>query len=341
MVLGATVRQSTAAQARDREKLNSAIPVPPATSQQLQRHFWISAVPFIGFGAFCHAKQDCATRWNGTHGALSLFLAFVTLGFMDNTVMIQAGNAIDCSIGVVLGLSTLAAAAIGQIISSGVSVTFGGYVETVARKAGLPSAGFTSAQRQLVSVRRVAMAGNLFGVVIGAALGLVNLLLIDTDRSANLKMEALTEEQEFAFEVEASNKKRNDATVLTVKGPDVDGLIASMTAALAESGLKLVELHAGSRSSETDWIEDVFVVKTRGAKKGQVDDADLDDLARKMLAASRDPLSAHTLKTQVRKLQAKNDRLRERVEKLVKRLEDQQITIEIDTWEQEGHDDEN
>lgn len=272
---------------------------------------------------------------------LSLFLAFVTLGFMDNTVMIQAGNAIDCSIGVVLGLSTLAAAAIGQIISSGVSVTFGGYVETVARKAGLPSAGFTSAQRQLVSVRRVAMAGNLFGVVIGAALGLVNLLLIDTDRSANLKMEALTEEQEFAFEVEASNKKRNDATVLTVKGPDVDGLIASMTAALAESGLKLVELHAGSRSSETDWIEDVFVVKTRGAKKGQVDDADLDDLARKMLAASRDPLSAHTLKTQVRKLQAKNDRLRERVEKLVKRLEDQQITIEIDTWEQEGHDDEN
>jgi ribosomal protein L9 len=60
-----------------------------------------------------------------------------------------------------------------------------------------------------------------------------------------------------------------------------------------------------------------------------------------MLAASRDPLSAHTLKTQVRKLQAKNDRLRERVEKLVKRLEDQQITIEIDTWEQEGHDEEN
>jgi hypothetical protein len=29
------------------------------------------------------------------------------------------------------------------------------------------------------------------------------------------------------------------------------------------------------------------------------------------------------------------------VEKLVKRLEDQHITIEIDSWEQEGHDDEN
>jgi hypothetical protein len=50
-MLRATVRQSTA-EARDPEKLNSATPVPPATSQQLQRHFWISAVPFIGFGVF-------------------------------------------------------------------------------------------------------------------------------------------------------------------------------------------------------------------------------------------------------------------------------------------------
>ena len=254
---------------------------------------------------------------------------------MDNTVMIQAGNAIDCSIGVMLGLSTLAAAAIGQIISSGVSVTFGGYVETLARRAGLPSAGFTSAQRQLTSVRRVAMAGNLFGVVLGAALGLVNLLLIDTNRSANLKMEALTEEQEFAFEVEASNKIRNDATVLTVKGPDVDGLLASMTAALTEAGCKLVELHASPRQLSTDSIEDVFVVKTRGPKKGQIDDGDLDELARKMLAASRDPLSAHTLKTTVKKLQAKNARLRERVQKLIHKLEDQQITIEMAAEDQD------
>lgn len=59
-----------------------------------------------------------------------------------------------------------------------------------------------------------------------------------------------------------------------------------------------------------------------------------------MLAASRDPLSAHTLKTQVRKLQVKNERLRERVEKLVKRLENQQITIDIDTSEQEDVDEE-
>lgn len=124
---------------------------------------------------------------------------------------------------------------------------------------------------------------------------------------------------------------------MTVRGPDVDGLLASITATLAEEGYKLVELHASPRPTlpgttttaiSTPTIEDVFVVRTRGAKKGQIDDGDLDDLARKLLAASRDPLSAHTLKTQVRKLQAKNRRLKERVDKLVKRLEDQQITIE-------------
>jgi glycine cleavage system regulatory protein len=149
----------------------------------------------------------------------------------------------------------------------------------------------------------------------------------------------LTEEQEFAFEVEVSNKKRKDATVLTVKGPDVDGLLASMTAAIAEFGCKLVELHASSRS--TGYIEDVFVVKPRGQSRGQMEDGELDDLARKLLAASRDPLSAHTLKTEVQKLRAKNQRLRERVTKLIHKLEDQQITIETLASEEQVNDNEN
>jgi Transmembrane protein 65 len=51
------------------------------------------------------------------------------------TVMIQAGNAIDCTIGVVFGLSTLSAAAIGQICSDASGVVFGGTVERLA-KAG-------------------------------------------------------------------------------------------------------------------------------------------------------------------------------------------------------------
>lgn len=39
----------------------------------------------------------------------------VGFGFMDNLVMIQAGDMIDSTIGVTLGLSTLTAAAFGQV----------------------------------------------------------------------------------------------------------------------------------------------------------------------------------------------------------------------------------
>ena len=80
--------------------------IPAPTKKQLLRHFTISLVPFIGFG------------------------------FMDQTVMIQAGNAIDCSIGVMFSLSTLSAAAFGQIVANVIGILFGGTLESLANVAG-------------------------------------------------------------------------------------------------------------------------------------------------------------------------------------------------------------
>lgn len=281
-----------------RKTNNGAAPfVEAPTPAQLRRHFFISTVPFIGFG------------------------------FMDNTVMIHAGNEIDCSLGVMFGLSTLTAAAIGQIVANGASVLFGGYVERTARSMGLPSAGFTSLQRQLSVVRRVGLMGNFVGCLLGSCFGLLNLLWIDTSRSSTLKLEALTDEQEFAFEVEASNTTRSDATTLTVRGPDVDGLLASMTAALTAKGCSLVELHASNRQDNDGYIEDIFVVRPRGKPNQQIDDGDLEDLAHALVGASKDPLSAHTLKAQVTNLEATNEELRLRINKLEKVLEDRQITL--------------
>ena len=50
--------------------------------------------------------------------------------------MIQAGNAIDCSIGVMFGLSTLSAAAFGQIVANVIGILFGGTLESLANVAG-------------------------------------------------------------------------------------------------------------------------------------------------------------------------------------------------------------
>ena len=265
----------------------------PPTREQLIRHFANSTVPFIGFG------------------------------FMDNTIMLHAGNFIDCSIGVTFGISTLAAAAIGQIVANGMSVVFGGYVEALAYRVGLPQAGLSSKQKALSKVRTVGICGHFLGVVVGATLGLVNLFWIDTGRAADLKLDAMTEEKQFAFTVEASNSMRPDATVFTVRGPDADGLLASMSSALTVGGLTVHELRANS--SDDDTIEDVFVVRRH---KQKLEDDELDGIARLLLAASRDPLMAHSLKTQNEELLKENQAMKQRVEKLAAKLEDRQISIE-------------
>jgi Transmembrane protein 65 len=46
-------------------------------------------------------------------------IPMIGFGIMDQTLMLHAGNAIDCTLGVTLGISTLSAAAVGQIVSNG------------------------------------------------------------------------------------------------------------------------------------------------------------------------------------------------------------------------------
>jgi hypothetical protein len=213
--------------------------------------------------------------------------------------MIQAGNAIDCTIGVVLGLSTLSAAAIGQICSDASGVVFGGTVERLAKAAGLPSANLSSAQTKLPIVARTAWAGSLLGIILGCTIGLVNLFFIDTSRSSTMKLQALNEGQDFEFTVEVSNAVRPDATALTVEGPDVDGVLASMTTALAKQGCSIVEISAkrvpAKNSSgvltfaKASAIKDTFFV-VDSATGEQFEDDQLEIVARSLLASTRTPL---------------------------------------------------
>ena len=255
----------------------------------------------------------------------------VAFGFMDQSILIHSGNAIDCTLGVQFGLSTLTAAAFGSIISMMVGLATGGTVERAAMHLGLPAPGLTATQRTMPVVHRVGFAGVLAGAFLGCSLGMVNLLLVDTGRSEILKLHALTIDQEIAFEVEASNRDRTDATAIRVKGPDVDGVLASMTAALAAAGYSVVELQAKTRDDAGGTFsegiyEDVFIVRPRGSKE-KVPDEDLDELAHTVLNACKDPLSSHSLRAQVLNLKEDNDALLERVLWLEKALEERQITV--------------
>jgi predicted amino acid-binding ACT domain protein len=188
----------------------------------------------------------------------------IGFGFMDQTILLQAGNAIDCTFGVWLGLSTLSAAAFGAIISNMGSVVFGGVVERTAAALGLASANFSHVQKRLPIVARTGMYGNLGGICVGCVLGLVNLLFIDTEKARELKDENSGRSE--MYQIDVTNDQRRDATIVTIKGPDRTGLLAAITNAFADAGVSLLEVDA-HQSENIDNVEDVFVVQNREKKQ--------------------------------------------------------------------------
>jgi len=136
---------------------DKAASIPQPTSQQLRIHGINCAVPMIGFG------------------------------FMDNMVMIQAGDFIDNHIGVSFGLTTLTAAALGQVCSDVSGVCFGGVIETLASKLGLPSSTLTNEQLASKRMKLFSTGCAAIGVVIGCVLGMVSLLFMDLERAERQK----------------------------------------------------------------------------------------------------------------------------------------------------------
>jgi len=226
--------------------------------------------------------------------------------------MLHAADAIDCTLGVAFGLSTLHAAAFGQIVSNAGSVIFGGAVERAAAAMGLPSPHFMPAQRKLPIVHRTGLVGTLVGVTVGCLIGLLNLLFIDTERADELKTIASLVE-DHPYEIEASNTKRDDATVITIRGPDRDvravivlsicgscllvnltiltsfslcdlyqGLLACIASSFEDEDLSLVEVNAHP-SKENGLVEDVFVVQSNHK---QISDDRLRDVAKKLQEAT-------------------------------------------------------
>uniref|UniRef100_A0A8C8VDW4 Transmembrane protein 65 n=1 Tax=Pelusios castaneus TaxID=367368 RepID=A0A8C8VDW4_9SAUR len=120
------------------EKLEVA---PPSTGQ-LKHVFFHNAIPFVGFG------------------------------FLDNAIMIAAGTQIELSIGVVLGISTMAAAALGNLVSDLAGLGLAGYVEALASRMGLSIPDLTPKQADMWQTRLSAHMGKAIGVTIGCLLGM-------------------------------------------------------------------------------------------------------------------------------------------------------------------------
>ena len=214
-------------------------------------------------------------------------LPMVGFGFMDQTIMVHAGNAIDCTIGVSLGLSTLSAAAVGQIVANTGALVFGESAHRFFNYfEAMKPIHLTVTQQGLPVVKRARFAGTFFGIILGCVLGLVNLCFIDTQRSSDLKLsKALTEGEITPFQVTVSNdhilsSKYRPATTLTIDGPDFDGILAIMLTAMKEEGFSVLEMSAKPKGNDAATYQEIFVVRRKGEA---IPEEELKSLAQKLL----------------------------------------------------------
>ncbi|XP_040210870.1 transmembrane protein 65 isoform X1 [Rana temporaria] len=135
------------------EKLEAA----PPSSLQMKCVFIHNALPFIGFG------------------------------FLDNAIMIAAGTQIEFHIGAILGISTMAAAALGNLVSDLAGLGLAGYVEAISSRLGLPNPDLSPKQADMWQTRVSAHLGKAIGVAIGCILGMFPLFFFKDEEKTEKK----------------------------------------------------------------------------------------------------------------------------------------------------------
>ena len=127
---------------------------------------------------FNETRNDDVTYRQLSAVALGNFIPFVGFGFIDNVIMIFAGDFIDVKIGSYLGISIMAAAAMGNMVADIAGLSLAGYIETFSSKLGIVQANLTTKQHSYVSVKLFKYGGCIIGVMIGCLIGMFPLLLI-------------------------------------------------------------------------------------------------------------------------------------------------------------------
>ena len=108
--------------------------------------------------------------------ALLAGLPMIGFGFMDNAIMIVAGDYLDTQFCYHLGLSTLFAAALGNVVSDVAGVATAGPIETLMRNLGMKGHGLTPGQLKHPMVLSFKYLGTAVGVAFGCFIGMFPLL---------------------------------------------------------------------------------------------------------------------------------------------------------------------
>ncbi|XP_035826405.1 transmembrane protein 65 [Aplysia californica] len=146
-----------------------------ALDKNERRHLYAELARFHGDEALSVSSEK-PTRQQLKQVALHQALPFIGFGFLDNFLMIVAGEYIDVTLGAAFGISTMAAAAWGNLISDVGGLGSASYVESLASKVGVRSPHLSPKQVDMSSTKWASNMGKVVGVVIGCLLGMFPLL---------------------------------------------------------------------------------------------------------------------------------------------------------------------
>ncbi|CAK1552702.1 unnamed protein product [Leptosia nina] len=156
-----------------------------------------SKVPTLGdvdpTGTYCPVPEDwlkkkyAATVPKPTtkellHLSLANSIPFIGFGFLDNFIMIIAGDRIESSMSAYITLSTMAAAALGNTFSDVIGIGSSYYVERAAALLGLGAPALSPVQLDMPVSRRFANVGRVLGITLGCFLGMTPLLFKDDEK---------------------------------------------------------------------------------------------------------------------------------------------------------------
>ncbi|WBY57126.1 TMEM65 domain-containing protein [Plasmodium yoelii yoelii] len=152
--------------------------------------------------------------------ALSGCIPFICFGFVDNAFMIISGDLFDSTFCVFLGLSTMAAAGLGNLTSDVLGIFIGGYIEKMIVCIGYPRINLTNKQLKMNITRKYYYLGSAVGIAIGCILGMLPLLFIDSkklEEKKNKRKQNKKKEEEFQPSEKHTQEFHNDNKDLNKK----------------------------------------------------------------------------------------------------------------------------
>uniref|UniRef100_A0A9J2PZR7 Transmembrane protein 65 n=2 Tax=Ascaris TaxID=6251 RepID=A0A9J2PZR7_ASCLU len=106
-------------------------------------------------------------------------LPFIGFGFLDNFLMIVAAEYIEHSLGVLLAISTMAAAGLGHIVADVAGIGLSHYVQFLASKTRVKHPVLTAEQLNSPLARKIVNLARLVGLVLGCLIGMIPLLFYE------------------------------------------------------------------------------------------------------------------------------------------------------------------